>query len=214
MAEPEKKESSRLSESFKRELEESGICRLYEEAAEKTIQMIEKEAQQMKRALGREVISSITGRVKSAESIQRKLLKKGFAVNTETAVLKLHDIAGVRAACFFLDDVYLLAERLKDSQALRVIREKNYIQKPKNSGYKSLHLIAEVEVEDKQGKNCVMVEIQIRTLAMDFWADLDHRLCYKREPGEKRDIRKDLQECAEIVSRVDGQMNRLLHRIS
>ena len=104
-------------------------------------------------------------------------------------------------------------KRLKENDRLRVLKEKNYIEKPKNSGYKSLHLIVEVPLKEKRDIRYVKAEIQLRTLAMDFWADLDHRLCYKRECKEVSEIQNNLREYAEIISRVDGQMNRLLHRI-
>ena len=213
MIEPEKEVLTEQLRRLKGELEETGLQRLYEEAMEVTIQAVREAAEELEAEYDREIVSSITGRIKKAESIQRKLYKKGCTVNAETAVCKLHDIAGVRAACFFLDDVYALAKRLKENDRLRVLKEKNYIEKPKNSGYKSLHLIVEVPLKEKRDIRYVKAEIQLRTLAMDFWADLDHRLCYKRECKEVSEIQNNLREYAEIISRVDGQMNRLLHRI-
>ena len=158
-------------------------------------------------------MSSINGRVKTPESIERKLQKKGCAVNLETARERLNDIAGVRAACFFLDDVYELAKRLKKQKQLRFIKEKNYIENPKASGYKSLHFIVEVPVETKGKAEWVRVEIQLRTLAMDFWARLDHRLCYKKDLKAAKSVQKDLRKYAEIISRVDVQMLSLRKRI-
>ena len=213
MTEPEKKVLTEQICRLKGELEETGVQRQYEEAMEVTIQAVREAAEELESEYDREIVSSITGRIKKAESIQRKLCKKGCTVNVETAVCKLHDIAGVRAACFFLDDVYALAKRLKENDKLHVLKEKNYIENPKNSGYKSLHLIVEMPLKEKMDIRYVKVEIQLRTLAMDFWADLDHRLCYKRECKEVSEIQNNLREYAEIISRVDGQMNRLLHRI-
>ncbi len=151
--------------------------------------------------------------MKAPESIERKLQKKGCAVNLETARARLNDIAGVRAACFFLDDVYELAKRLKKQKQLRFIKEKNYIENPKASGYKSLHFIVEVPVETKNGAEWVRVEIQLRTLAMDFWARLDHRLCYKKDLKAAKSVQRDLRKYAEIIARVDVQMLSLRKRI-
>ncbi len=161
------------------EMEQARFRYLYESAVKSVMEMIKREAAFLETLFRREILSNINGRVKAPESIERKLQKKGCAVNLETARARLNDIAGVRAACFFLDDVYELAKRLKKQKQLRFIKEKNYIENPKASGYKSLHFIVEVPVETKNGAEWVRVEIQLRTLAMDFWARLDHRLCYK-----------------------------------
>ncbi len=161
----------------------------------------------------REILSGISGRIKTPESVGRKLIKKGCDVTLENAVSRLNDIAGVRVTCYFLDDVYELARHLKKHSQVRFLKEKNYIEKPKASGYKSLHLIAEVPVTVQNREMWMKTEIQIRTLAMDFWARIDHRLCYKKEVKSSKSIQKDLREYAEIISRVDVQMLSLRKRI-
>lgn len=203
------KELLRLQE----EMEQVRFRYLYESAVKSVMEMIKREAAFLETAFQREILSSINGRVKAPESIERKLQKKGCAVNLETAKVRLNDIAGVRAACFFLDDVYELAKRLKKQKQLRFIKEKNYIESPKASGYKSLHFIVEAPVGTTAGTEWVRVEIQLRTLAMDFWARLDHRLCYKKDLKAVKNIQKDLRKYAEIIARVDVQMLSLRKRI-
>lgn len=189
------------------------FLRLYEGAVQKAVEITKEEVARLEGECRREITSGISSRIKTPESVQRKLLKKGCEVNLETAVLRLHDIAGIRVACYFLDDVYELAARLKINKKLHFLTEKNYIEKPKASGYKSLHLLMEVPVETERGEQWMKVEMQLRTLAMDFWARLDHKLCYKKELQAARSIRKDLREYAEIISRVDIQMLTLRKRI-
>ncbi len=195
------------------EMEQARFRYLYESAVKSVMEMIKREAAFLETLFRREILSNINGRVKAPESIERKLQKKGCAVNLETARARLNDIAGVRAACFFLDDVYELAKRLKKQKQLRFIKEKNYIENPKASGYKSLHFIVEVPVETKNGAEWVRVEIQLRTLAMDFWARLDHRLCYKKDLKAAKSVQRDLRKYAEIIARVDVQMLSLRKRI-
>lgn len=186
---------------------------LYEGAVKKAGEIAAKEARQLEERCNREIISGISGRVKTPESVERKLQKKGCAINLETAIVRLNDIAGVRVTCYFLDDVYELARQLERHTEFHLLKVKNYIEKPKSSGYKSLHLIGEVPVQAEGSDQWVKVEIQLRTLAMDFWARLDHRLCYKKEIKAAKAVQKDLREYAEIISRVDIQMLSLRKRI-
>ncbi|MGN1147343.1 MAG: GTP pyrophosphokinase family protein [Lachnospiraceae bacterium] len=200
-------------QSLKEGMEQESFQRIYEGAVQKAMEITREEAGRLETECSREIISGLSGRVKTPESVQRKLQKKRCAVNLETAVMRLNDIAGMRATCFFLDDVYELAERLKENRNLHFIKEKNYIEKPKTSGYKSLHLIAEVPVEVADTEQWVRIEIQLRTLAMDFWARLDHRLCYKKDLKAAKAVQKDLKEYAEIISKVDVHMLTLRKRI-
>ena len=166
---------------LKRDMEGDLFQAPYQAAVRKAEMIIKQEAECMSREYGREIISRISGRLKCAESVQRKLKKKGYPCSVESAMLRLNDLAGVRVTCYSVDDVYELAARLKQSKELQILKEKDYIDKPKASGYKSLHLIAEVCVQIPGGEKRVRVEIQLRTLAMDCWARLDHKFCYKKE---------------------------------
>ena len=164
---------------------------------------------------GRPVISNITSRIKSVDSIERKLRKKKLRIDFATAEGKLNDLVGVRATCFFEDDIYKLAERLKAQKDVTVIREKDYIKKPKENGYHSLHLTVEVPIYTQEGCEKKRVEIQFRTVAMDFWAQLDYQLCYKKTIEEKtsRQIQEKLSKYAEEIAGIDRQMMRLRRQI-
>lgn len=186
---------------------------MYGGAVQKVKEITEEVISCLETKYRREILSGISGRVKTPESVSRKLLKKGCEISLSNAVDKLNDIAGVRVTCYFLDDVYELARHIKRHNQVRFIKEKNYIEKPKASGYKSLHLIVEVPVAVQEREMWIKTEIQIRTLAMDFWARLDHRLCYKKDVKSAKSIQKDLREYAEIISRVDVQMLSLRKRI-
>ncbi len=186
---------------------------MYGGAVQKVMGITEEVINCLETKYGREILSGISGRIKTPESAGRKLMKKGCDITLSNAVDKLNDIAGVRVTCYFLDDVYELARHLKKHNQLHFIKEKNYIERPKASGYKSLHLIAEVPVTVEDNEMWIKTEIQIRTLAMDFWARLDHRLCYKKDVKSSKSIQKDLREYADIISRVDVQMLSLRKRI-
>ncbi|HKM35634.1 MAG TPA: GTP pyrophosphokinase [Lachnospiraceae bacterium] len=196
-----------------KDMKQADFVLVYKRAIIKVMQIIEREAEVLEEINHREILSRLTGRIKTPESVERKLLKKGCTVDIKTAVRKIHDIAGVRATCYFIDDVYELSRCLKSNNQLHCIKEKNYILKPKSSGYKSLHLIVEVPILFYETEQWVCVEVQLRTLAMDFWARLDHRLCYKKEIQSTKMEQKNLEEYADIISRVDEQMLSLRKRI-
>lgn len=128
----------------------------------------------------RNPISSITSRVKSPESITQKLMKKGLPFTVEAIMTHLSDVAGVRIICEFIDDIYSIAAMLAMQDDLKLIQIKDYIKYPKENGYRSYHMIVEIPVFFSKGKTLMRVEIQIRTIAMDFWASLDHELKYKK----------------------------------
>lgn len=171
--------------------------------------------QEMSEEYDRMIISSITNRIKTADSIRRKLIRKGYEVSFESAVEHLSDLIGVRATCFFEDDIYEIVKRLSVHKDIKVVKEKDYIKNPKTNGYHSFHLIVEVPVYTDQGYEWKRVEIQFRTVAMDFWAQLDYQLCYKREMcGIKaEDIQKELCRYAEMIAKMDQSMLRIRKEI-
>lgn len=182
-------------------------CReLYEQAIHKTKEIVEKIISELERKSNREITNSISGRIKKPESISRKLQKKGLEVTFFNAVSMLNDLVGIRIACYYLDDVKRISDELMMCKDIHILKVKDYISNPKKSGYRSLHLIAKVPVVRNSSEEWIKVEIQIRTMAMDLWARLDHKLCYKRELNEVQSVRRDLQECAEIVEKVDVRM--------
>lgn len=134
---------------------------------------------------GRTYITAIAGRIKSPESIQKKLTQKGYQRNLETAVEKLNDIAGIRVVCNYIEDVYQFRNELYRTSDLKIIKEKDYIMRPKKSGYQSLHLIVDVPVDTESGIVNRKVEIQLRTVGMHLWAELEHDQFYKKQEQKK-----------------------------
>ena len=164
--------------------------------------------------LERPVITGTSGRIKTWESIEKKTAKKGYEKPDAKALAAICDIAGVRAICVYMDDVYRVAEALKGHQDLKIVRVKDYLKSPKNSGYRSLHLIVEVPVYFRGEMEAVEAEVQLRTSAMDFWACLDHQLRYKRGKKEAKLIGQELKEYSGVVADLDRKMVELRDRIA
>lgn len=154
----------------------------------------------------RNPISSISSRVKKPESIAQKLVKKGLPFTVEAIMANLSDVAGVRIICEFIDDIYTIAAMLAMQDDLKLIKIKDYIKYPKPNGYRSYHMIVEIPVFFSKGKTPMRVEIQIRTIAMDFWASLEHKIYYKFEGQAPEYISRELKECADMVSALDDKM--------
>lgn len=154
----------------------------------------------------RNPIHNMQSRIKSIESIFEKLDRKGLEISIEAAKEHLTDIAGIRVVCYYIDDIYNIAEMLKSQDDIELIRETDYIKKPKPNGYRSLHLVVKVPVFFSDRKEIVPVEIQIRTMAMDFWASLEHQLRYKTMETVPPSVSKELQECAEKIAYTDLKM--------
>ena len=164
--------------------------------------------------LERPVITGTSGRINTWESIEKKTAKKGYEKPDAKALAAICDIAGVRAICVYMDDVYRVAEALKGHQDLKIVRVKDYLKSPKNSGYRSLHLIVEVPVYFRGEMEAVEAEVQLRTSAMDFWACLDHQLRYKRGKKEAKLIGQELKEYSGVVADLDRKMVELRDRIA
>lgn len=151
-------------------------------------------------------IEYIKSRIKEPHSIVKKLKRYGYAPTTENMVNYVNDIAGIRIVCSFTSDIYRLAEMIGKQNDLTVLSVKDYIKNPKESGYKSYHMIVEVPIFMSDRVVETKVEIQIRTIAMDFWASLEHKIYYKFEGHAPEYISRDLRECAGIVSMLDAKM--------
>ena len=164
--------------------------------------------------LSRTVITGLSGRLKTWESIEKKAARKGYGKADEKALASICDIAGVRAVCAYMDDVYRVAKALQKHQDLRIVRIKDYLKMPKSSGYRSLHLIVEVPVYFQGELELVEAEVQLRTSAMDFWACLDHQLRYKRGKQEAGLIGEELREYSSVVADLDRKMVELRNRIA
>lgn len=154
-------------------------------------------------------IEYIKKRLKTAESIVKKLKKDGYEPTLKNMHTHVKDIAGIRIVCSFTSDIYKLAEMIGMQNDITVISVKDYIKHPKESGYKSYHMIVSVPIFISDKVFDVRVEIQIRTIAMDFWASLEHKIYYKFEGHAPEYISRDLRECAEIVSNLDAKMLQL-----
>ena len=157
----------------------------------------------------RNPINSIKSRIKSPYSIQEKLKRNNLPVTIENIEGFLNDIAGVRVICSFSDDDYMNADSLLKQDDITLITKKDYIENPKENGYRSLHLIVEVPIFLAQEKRYMKVEIQLRTIAMDFWASLEHQLKYKKETAFTEEMAKELKSCAEKSAELDIRMNAL-----
>jgi putative GTP pyrophosphokinase len=154
-------------------------------------------------------IEYIKKRIKSPESIVRKLRKDGYESTIENMINCINDIAGIRIVCSFTSDIYRLAEMIGRQNDLTVVSIKDYIKNPKESGYKSFHMLVTVPIFLSDRMVETKVEIQIRTIAMDFWASLEHKIYYKFEGNAPEYISKDLRACAQMVSDLDAKMLQL-----
>ena len=163
----------------------------------------------------RNPIETIKTRLKSTESIIKKLVRRNFPLTVDSIEANLNDIAGVRVVCSFLEDIYLLADCLLQQDDVKLIQVKDYIKNPKPNGYRSLHLVIEIPIFLKDEKKDMRVEVQLRTIAMDFWASLDHKLSYKKDIPEEEAklLRQELLECAQISADLDVRMGEIKNRI-
>lgn len=161
----------------------------------------------------RQIVRSMSSRIKSAESICKKLVKKGHAVTFENAVSVLNDIAGIRVVCYFCDDIYQIAAELQRQSDFRIIKKKDYVKNPKQSGYQSIHLIVGVPMTYRDQTKEMRVEIQIRSFAMDYWAELDAQMCYKKDAGQILHVEREIRDYSDVIAKVDNRMLELRKRI-
>ncbi len=164
----------------------------------------------------RNPIESIRTRLKAYNSIREKLNKIGLIPTAENIENNLNDVAGVRIICSFVDDIYMLADCLSEQDDIKVIKKKDYIKNPKPNGYRSLHLIVEIPIFLQNEKKKMRVEVQLRTIAMEFWANLEHKIRYKKHLSERveLEIAEGLKECAEISATLDSKMYEIRNKIS
>ena len=161
----------------------------------------------------RNPFESIKSRLKSPESIYEKLERKGYPVTVESIQENLKDVAGIRVICSFPDDIYRLADLLIKQDDIILQRRKDYIQAPKSNGDRSLHLIISVPVYLSREKKYMMAEVQFRTIAMDFWASLEHKLKYKKVVDNTEEIVRQLKICADSIEELDYQMQKIRNQI-
>jgi putative GTP pyrophosphokinase len=164
----------------------------------------------------RNPIDSIKTRLKNFDSIRKKLRKLNLPIGIDSIENNIFDIAGIRIICPFVDDIYTLTDCLIKQDDIKLIEKKDYIINPKENGYRSLHLIVEIPIFLQNEKRHVKVEIQLRTIAMEFWANLEHRLRYKKDINKKiiNELSNELSECAELCVMLDLKMKNLQNRIA
>ncbi len=151
-------------------------------------------------------IEHIKSRIKTSESIVKKLKRHGYESTIENMVRYVNDIAGIRVICSFTSDIYRIAEMISNQNDITILSIKDYIMNPKDSGYKSYHMLVSVPIFLSDRKVSAKVEIQIRTVAMDFWASLEHKIRYKLDADAPQHIKDELVECARMVSDLDARM--------
>ena len=165
----------------------------------------------------RNPFESIKSRLKSPASIMEKLRRRGLVINEETLEKQieenLFDVAGIRVVCAFQEDIYALSDLLVHQDDIRLLRTKDYIRNPKPNGYRSLHQILGIPVFLKEGKIFVKVEVQFRTIAMDFWASVDHKLRYKKNVVNEQEIMEKLRVCADSITAIDEEMQKIRNMI-
>ena len=148
-------------------------------------------------------IAYISSRIKNPESMKKKLWKKGVAQTAENALKKVNDAVGIRVITSFVDDIYQISEWLKQQEEIKVVKIKDYIAYPKENGYRSYHMIVQIKELN------LNAEIQIRTIALDFWANLEHQMKYKREIKNEEMIRSELKRCADEIASIDLSMQTI-----
>ena len=158
---------------------------------------------------GRAPVNSIKSRLKTLPSLREKLERKNIPFDVDTMEEQLNDIAGVRVICSFPEDVYTMANAFLAMDDIEVLQEKDYIKNPKPNGYRSLHLIVAIPVHLAEGKRMTKVEIQLRTIAMDFWASLEHQLRYKQDNEFTEEMATELYACAQLSAALDLRMDKL-----
>lgn len=190
------------------------MTRLYDAAVRQLVLKFEILNDEFKVLYARNPIHHIEGRVKSLPSIAAKLLKKGQPLTIEAAKRNVNDIAGVRVVCGYIDDVYRAADMMTRQADIQLIRRQDYIQTPNYNGYRSLHLDIRLPVYLSDRTEQVIAEIQIRTIAMDFWASLEHDVRYKVDKAKlPAGINEEMLACADRIAEIDQKMQDMYRRI-
>lgn len=184
---------------------EEKLQQQYKEAIVKLTKRLQSIDALLREESGRMIISYITGRIKTPDSIIEKLQRKEKKTNLESALENLNDIVGVRAVCLFKDDIYHIKDYINKQPDILILKEKDFIKKPKSSGYRSLHLILKIDG--------IKVELQLRTPAMDFWSVLEYQLQYKKKNIKVKAEEAELKSCAAAIEEIEERMTNLRNRI-
>lgn len=184
----------------------------YEFALEELITQLKISIKEFEFTNSYQPVEHIKTRIKTKESAIKKLETKGYEINIENLKKHVHDMVGIRIVCSFLPDVYDIVNIIEQSKNLRIKEKRDYIESPKKSGYSSYHIIVEVPIYLENDVEYIEAEIQIRTMAMDFWASLDHKLQYKFSDVIPEEVKKEMYDCSLAVKRLDNKMLGL-HKI-
>lgn len=157
-------------------------------------------------------IHNIQSRIKTPDSILEKMARKGYSIDKE-GFYQLNDIAGLRVVCHYINDIQYVSQLLIMHEDIQLVKKENYIDYPKESGYRSLHLVVRVQIYLKNGKVSIPVEIQLRTIAMDCWASLEHELYYKNHHCENKEVSSQLKECAIEIAKIDEKMQKIYQQL-
>ena len=186
---------------------------LYSCAMREICTKLENLSQEFELKEARNPIQHIDHRLKKTESIRKKMLQKNLPLEYEIMRDEITDIGGIRVICSYINDIYAISRMLKQQDDLLIVREKDYIANPKPNGYRSYHLIVAIPIFLSSEKQIIPVEIQMRTIAMDFWASLDHKLKYKKNVKNPELIVNELRKCADVISGVDLRMQEIRNMI-
>ena len=195
------------AEDFQQQYRE--MMQLYSAAVREVRTKVEILDEEFRTRYARNPIHHIDSRLKSPQSMMKKLKRKGLPQTLEAAEANLYDIAGVRIVCNYLDDIYHIADLLQRQRDVELVKRRDYIESPKESGYRSLHLVIRIPVFLSSHTELVPVEIQIRTIAMDFWASLEHELRYKSDGEDTAALRTRLKRCADQSAALDEEMQAI-----
>lgn len=190
------------------------ISFFYQAAIQQLTTKLEILNKDFKRNNDRSPIESITSRIKTMESISQKLEHKGLDLTLDNLLENIRDMAGIRVVCPFINDIYYIKSMLEQQSDVTIIKVKDYIKEPKDSGYRSLHLIVKTPVYFADGPKDITVEIQIRTIAMNMWASTDHSIRYKRGSQITPEVHQKMLECSELMAKTDEQMQQLAEQVN
>jgi len=203
------KEIGQPDDFYKMAFQFQRIMMVYESAIKQIETKLDILNKEYKVTGNRNPIQTVKSRIKSPDSIAKKLEKKNLPVNFDCMIENLHDIAGVRVICPYISDIYTVRDILLKQPDLTLLKQHDYIENPKESGYRSLHLVVSIPVYLTDSVQNVKVEIQLRTIAMDFWASLEHELHYKNEEKVPDSVRRELFRVAETIAMTDREMQEI-----
>ena len=204
-------DTGKIFSDFAHQFEE--LMMIYQCAIQEVTTKLEILSHEMSVRKNRNPIETIKYRIKKPKSIAEKLARNDQPITLEAVSTHLNDVAGVRVICSFIEDIYTVANMLTQQDDVTLLAVKDYIKNPKENGYRSYHMIIEIPVFFSDKKQNIKVEVQIRTIAMDFWASLEHQVKYKKNVADAEEIQERLKKCAEVIAATDAEMQNIAQHI-